>query len=164
MARHVFYSFHYIPDNWRAGQIRNIGVIEGNKPVSDNDWETITKGGDDKIKEWISQQQDGKSCTIVLIGENTAGRKWITYEIVKSWNDGKGVLGIHIHNLLDRYQNQANIGSNPFTHVTLGDGKNLSTVVHAYNPPYSSSKDVYAYIANNIESWVEEAINIRSNY
>lgn len=43
MARRVFYSFHYEPDNSRAAQVRNMGVVEGNKPASDNDWETITK-------------------------------------------------------------------------------------------------------------------------
>jgi len=41
MARKCFYSFHYKPDNWRVSKIRNIGAIEGNKPASDNDGETI---------------------------------------------------------------------------------------------------------------------------
>ena len=36
MIRKVFFSFHYKRDNWRAAQVRNIGVIEGNKTVSDN--------------------------------------------------------------------------------------------------------------------------------
>ncbi len=39
MARRAFYSFHYKPDNWRAAQVRNMGVIEGNLVASDNDWE-----------------------------------------------------------------------------------------------------------------------------
>ena len=43
MARRAFYSFHYIPDNWRASQVRNMGVVDGNKPATDNDWETIKK-------------------------------------------------------------------------------------------------------------------------
>lgn len=50
MKRRVFYSFHYDPDNWRAAQVRNIGSIEGNSPASDNDWETVTRGGDAAIK------------------------------------------------------------------------------------------------------------------
>ena len=58
-----------------------MGVGEGNKPATDNDWETITKGGDKAIQRWIDDQLDGKSCNVVLIGENTAGRKWIKYEI-----------------------------------------------------------------------------------
>ena len=92
MSRKAFYSFHFKPDSWRASQVRNIGVVDGNQPVSDNDWEDVKKGGDSAIQEWIDNQLAGRSCTIVLIGENTAGRKWIEYEIEKSWNDGKGSL------------------------------------------------------------------------
>jgi hypothetical protein len=83
MARKVFYSFHYKPDNSRAAQVRNIGVLEGNNPVSDNQWETITRGGDAAIERWIANQMQGRSCTIVLIGQNTANRKWINHEIIK---------------------------------------------------------------------------------
>src|SRR5947209_3168863 len=101
MARKVFFSFHYKPDNWRASQVRNMGLVEGNVPVSDNDWETVTRGGDNAIKKWIDDQLKGRSCAVVLVGANTAGRKWINYEITESWNSGKGLLGIHIHNLRD---------------------------------------------------------------
>lgn len=164
MARRVFYSFHYKPDNWRASQVRNMGVIEGNRPCSDNDWEKITQGGDDKIKKWIAEQLDGKSCEVVLIGSNTAGRKWINHEIVKGWNDGKGVVGIYVHNLQDSNENQSTKGSNPFASIKYGDsGKMLSSIVKAYDPPYSTSKHVYDHIKTNLEDWVEEAISIRSN-
>ena len=90
MARKAFYSFHYKPDASRAGQVRNIGVVEGNTPVSDNDWETVTKGGEAAIKTWITKQMHGRSCTVVLVGTDTANRKWINHEIVKSWDDGMG--------------------------------------------------------------------------
>ena len=73
MARRAFYSFHYKPDNWRASQVRNMGVVEGNSPASDNDWETVTKGGDPAIEKWIGEQMYGKSCAIVLIGSGTTG-------------------------------------------------------------------------------------------
>ena len=84
MARGAFYSFHYVPDNWRVSQVRNMGVIDGNKPASDNDWETIKKGGDATMQKWIDGQLSGKSAAIVLIGSKTAGRKWIKYEIKKA--------------------------------------------------------------------------------
>jgi hypothetical protein len=164
MARRVFYSFHYKPDNWRASQVRNMGVIEGNRPCSDNDWEQITQGGDEKIKKWIAEQLDGKSCVVVLIGSNTAGRKWIDHEIVKGWNDGKGVVGVYVHNLQDSNQNQSTKGSNPFASIKYGDSsKMLSSIVKAYDPPYSTSKNVYDYVKTNLADWVEEAISIRSN-
>lgn len=166
MKRQVFFSFHYKLDSWRASQVRNIGVIEGNEPVSDNDWEKIKKDGDKAIQDWIDSQLKYRSCTIVLIGEKTAGRKWIKYEIEKSWNSGKGVLGIYIHNLKDKEGNQAQKGRNPFDDFTMdnNDSEKLSNIVKAYNPPYKASKNVYNHIVNNIEDWVEEAIKIRENY
>jgi len=165
MARKAFYSFHYKPDNWRASQVRNCGVVEGNSPVSDNDWETVKKGGETAIQEWIDGQLKGKSCTIVLIGANTAGRKWIKYEIEKSWNDGKGVFGIYIHNLKDKEGNQAIKGRNPFDDFTMKrDDKKLSNIVKAYDPPYTASTNVYNHIKENLEDWVESAISIRDKY
>jgi hypothetical protein len=44
------------------------------------------------------------------------------------------------------------------------DGKDLSSIVKAYDPPYSTSTDVYAHIKSNLEKWVEEAVSIRENY
>lgn len=167
MARRAFYSFHYKPDNWRASQVRNMGVVDGNKPATDNDWETITKGGDKKIKEWIDDQLNGKSCAIVLIGKNTAGRKWINYEIEKAWNDKKGLLGIYVHNLKNAAGEQTDKGKNPFDEFTVGEGKDaksLSKIVKTYDPPYTLSKNVYDYIKENLADWIETAIEIRDNY
>ena len=163
MARRVFYSFHYKPDNWRASQVRNMGVIEGNRPVSDNDWERITSRGDAAIEEWIDQQMYGKSCTVVLIGSRTGGRKWINYEITKSWKDGKGVLGVYIHNLKDFDGAQTDKGRNPFDWITVGQ-KRLSSIVKAHDPRYSTSTNVYNHIKENLAAWVDEAITIRDSY
>ena len=121
MARRVFYTFHYEPDCARAARVRNMGVVEGNKPATDNDWERITNGGDKAIQRWIDDQLYGKSCNVV--------------------------------------------GRNPFEPFTMkGSGKRLSSIVNAYNPPYTNSKDVYACISDNLEDWIEEAIEIRNNY
>lgn len=165
MARRVFFSFHYEADNWRTSQVRNIGMVEGNRPVTDNKWEEIKRGGTKAIQNWIDGQIAGKTCTIVLIGAGTAGRKWIEYEIEKSWNDGKGVLGIYIHNLLDSDGKKSAKGSNPFTGFTMkGDGKKLSSIVKVYDPPRLTNRGVYSYIRANIANWVETAISIRNNY
>lgn len=111
--RRCFYSFHYKPDNWRVAQVRNIGAIEGNIAATDNDWESISSKGDAAIKNWITNQMKGRSCTIVLIGADTANRKWINHEIIESWNGKMGVVGIHIHGLLDSDGKTAPKGKNP---------------------------------------------------
>ena len=163
VTRRTFFSFHYKPDNWRANQVRKMGVVEGNPAVSDNDWEAVTRGGDAAIKRWIDDQMYGKSCVIVLIGSQTSGRKWINYEIGKAWDDGKGLLGIHIHNLKDADGDQSQEGANPFYRLSV-NGKRLSNIVKACDPPYKRSTNVYAHIEENIASWVEEAIQIRNSY
>lgn len=163
MARRVFFSFHYKPDCWRAAQVRNMGVIEGNTPVSDNDWEAVKRGGDKAIEAWIDSQLHGRSCTVVLVGEKTAGRKWIKHEIKESWNAGKGVVGVYIHNLKDSDGYQSQKGRNPFEDISI-EGTKLSTVVKLYDPPYKSSSYVYDYIKENIADWVEKAIQIRNSY
>jgi len=107
-------------------QVRNIGKVEGNSPASDNDWEEVTKDGDDAIQKWVDDQLKGRGCTVVLIGNKTAGRKWIDYEIEKSWNDKKGILGVHIHNLKNSEGNQGTKGANPFSNFTkswVGESK-----------------------------------------
>lgn len=165
MPRRVFYSFHYHADHVRAAQVRNMGVVEGNRPASDNDWESIKKGGDPAIKRWIDDQLLGKSCTVVLIGAQTAGRRWINYEIEASWKNNKGLLGIYIHHLKDFNSEQTHKGMNPFADFTLGDQRTpLSSIVKTYDPPYIDSKLVYAYIKDNFSDWLDEAIAIRQKY
>ncbi|OVE81992.1 hypothetical protein BVY03_01715 [bacterium K02(2017)] len=165
VKRKVFYSFYYRADNWRAAQIRNMGVIEGNKPASDNDWEQVERGGDSAIQSWIDSQLNGKSCTIVLIGQNTARRPWIDYEITQSWNTGKGVLGIHIHHLKDSWGAQSLMGNNPFSHFTMKNNNSLlSEHVKIYDPPTVDSQQAYGYIQTMLSDWIEEAIHIRNNY
>ena len=162
MARRAFYSFHYKPDVMRAAQVRQIGALEGNRPASDNDWEKVVGGGDAAIKKWIAGQMHGRSCTVVLVGQNTANRKWITYEIVQSWDEGMGVVGIRIHGLRDTDGKTAKTGNNPFDFVTHSPTKKrLSSIVKCYNPAGANSKERYAWISKHLANAVEEAIKIR---
>ncbi|HDZ8840937.1 TIR domain-containing protein [Aeromonas dhakensis] len=162
MTRKVFYSFHFVPDVTRVSQVRNIGSLEANKPASDNDWETVKSGKDSAIKKWIADQMKGRTCTVVLVGEETANRKWINHEIVESWNKGMGVVGIYIHGLKNMNGNIANKGANPFDYITYGsEGKKLSSIVKCYNPQGTNSKERYAWISEHLENAVEEAIKIR---
>ena len=84
---------------------------------------------------------------------------------MKAWNDGKGVVGVYIHNLADLSGRQTARGSNPFWNVQVGRRKaRLSTVVNAYDPPRSTSKGAYKWIEVNLPAMVEEAIRIRKDF
>jgi hypothetical protein len=164
MARKAFYSFHYVPDSWRASIVRNIGAIDGNRPATDNDWETVKRGGDDAIKRWIADQMDGRSCTVVLVGTNTANRKWINHEIIRSWDEGMGVVGIRIHGIKNAAQETSSMGENPFDYIGYGNtGKKLSSIVRCYNPTGATSQERYDWIKKHLANAVEEAITIRKN-
>ena len=165
MVRRCFYSFHYVPDSWRASTVRQIGAIEGNQPATDNDWESVASGPnqDEKIKRWTAEQMKGRSCTVVLVGTSTAKRKWINHEIIKSGNDGLGVVGIRIHGLKNRLGETSLAGDNPFDHITHGPTqKPLSSIVKCYNPGGATSQERYAWIAQHLANAVEEAIKIRN--
>ena len=168
IKRRVFYSFHYAADSWRAATVRNIGLVEGNRPASDNKWEEVKQGGDAAIRKWIGEQMKYRSCTLVLVGAQTAHRRWIDYEIKRSWEQGMGLAGIHIHGLRDQDGNESWMGRNPFEHFTVrnrvGYQDTLSSVVKCYNPAGYDSKERYSWIRTYLASVVEEAVQIRSNF
>lgn len=144
----------------RVWQIRKMGAIEGNEPVAPNNWEQI-KRSEYAVKKWIDDNIKYKSCVIVLVGSETASRKWVDYEIRKAWNERKGLFGIYIHNLKDPITGTCRKGANPFDNVLMRNGQRLSSLVSCYDP---NSWDAYNDIAKNLENWVEEAISTRENY
>jgi len=153
MARKVFYSFHFDNDNWRAGQVRNIGSVEGDKPVNGNKWEEVKDKSDATIKAWIDNQLNDKSCLVVLIGEKTSERKWVKYEISRALELGKAVCGIYIHKLEDILGHQASKGKLPF-----------SSNIPVFESNYLTGKYVYDDIKNNIAELVEKAIKNFNQY
>jgi hypothetical protein len=153
--RQVFYSFHFDNDVMRVQQIRNMGIIEDDTPVSPNEWEQIKRNGDEAIRKWIDDNMRYRSCVVVLIGEETANRKWVKYEIEKAWNDGKGLFGIYIHNINCVRNGKCKQGANPFDRLTFNDGSKFSSIIKCYNP---NASDTYNDISNNLETWVNDAI------
>lgn len=156
--KRVFLSFHYADDNWRVQQIKNIGSIEEQPLLSYNEWEKIKQQGDTAIKNWINAQMNGKSCTVVLIGANTANRKWINYETSHTWDSGKPVVGIYVNKLKDANGNQSAKGNNPFAYIKLKNGQALDELIPCFTPTGTSSTEAYDWIKNNIEDVVEKAV------
>ena len=169
--RQVFFSFKYLDDFDRVNQIRNMGVIEGDSIVSDNEWEEV-KQTPEKIKKWIEDQMDNRSCVIVCIGENTHDSYYCLYEIERAWKLGKGLLGIHIHNINDLDAKKCSKGINPFSKFSIKiDEKNvlLSDIVQVYDPVVAKNKNndncsSYGDIKDNLADLIEDAIKLREQY
>lgn len=152
MARQTFFSFRYKKDNWRAGIIRNSWVTQERKAAGFFDsaeWEEVKKKSDSAIGEWIDGQLKGTSVTVVLIGADTAGKKWIKYEIESSHRRGNGMLGIRVHNLKDSQGNTTSKGDNPFDAYTFKRNDKIVTY------------PVYDWVADdgytNMGNWIEKA-------
>ncbi|KJS18753.1 MAG: hypothetical protein VR72_21280 [Clostridiaceae bacterium BRH_c20a] len=157
MARKVFFSFHFERDSWRAGQVRNSGVTKENSGFIDAAaWEEVKKKGDKAIKDWIDDQLKGTSVTVILIGKETADRKYVKYEIQKSEEKGNGFVGIYIHDLENKDKEKEAKGTNPLTMFYYEkDGKKiyLSDIYKSY---YWKKDDGY----KNFGKWVENAAKL----
>ncbi|MBL8601142.1 MAG: TIR domain-containing protein [Myxococcales bacterium] len=120
MARKVFFSFHYDRDTWRVSQVRNSNLLFESPPFLDGAaWEAIKRKGATSVKAWIDSQLHGTSVTCVLIGNQTSTREWVHYEIQKSFTEGKGLLGIYIHNVKHSDGQVDRMGGNPFDVATV---------------------------------------------
>jgi len=150
----VFYSFHYDNDVFRVQQVRNMGVVEGDEPVSANEWEQIKRKGDASVENWIDANLKYRRCVIVLIGSGTANRPWVKYEIKRAWELKKGLFGIYIHNLKDPRTGTCAKGSNPFSNWEVS-GQSMANLITCHDP---SAWDAYGDISRNIATWVSQAI------
>lgn len=161
MKRQLFFSFHYKNDCWRAAQVRNIVQIDKNSTFCDNDWEEVREKDDSHIKKWIDEQLQKRSCLVVLIGENTANRKWINYEIKKAYELNKGIVGIYIHKLSDKQGKKSEKGENPFDYVYLPNGEKISKYIKCMDPVNDGFLSVYLSIKYNIDNLIEYGLENR---
>jgi len=141
MARRVFFSFHYENDIWRASIVRNAHVVDGTAAAGFQDaslWEEAKKKGEVALKRLINDGLDYTSVTVVLIGAETASRKWVDYEIEQSIKRGNGLLGIYIDQIKDHDGNTSRRGAIP---------KRLS----------DAGAPVHAWDREKFGAWVEAA-------
>ena len=160
MARRVFFSFHYDEDIWRVNQIRHVGVTrdwEAAPFLDAASWEAVKRKGEAAVTSWIDRQLDGTGVTVVLIGSQTADRKFVNYEIQESHRRGNGLLGIHIHGLKNQSQQTSSKGRNPFANFTIQE----NGLFGPYKRPLSDIYQTYDWIWDNgyqnIANWIETA-------
>jgi hypothetical protein len=157
-VRKCFFSFNHESDLWRVQQIRNMAGVESQPLLEAGGWERIRRRGDAAIADWIDDNMRSKECLVVLVGAETAGRKWVRFEIERAWREGLGLLAIHVHNLKDRDGHRSGKGADPFAGIVV-DGRPVEG--HVYDPPFESSTTVYEYIRDNLEAWISEAVASR---
>lgn len=103
--RNVYFAFHYEKDIWRVNQVRKSGLLFGAKSVGFADrslWEKAKTKGRRALENLILSGLEGTSATVVLIGEETADRGWVAFEIEESYKRNNALIGIRIHHLADQ--------------------------------------------------------------
>jgi len=125
MARKVFFSFHYddVAD-FRVNVVRNSGIIKhkGNTAtfIDQSLWESARLKSQKALQELIDNGLNGCGVTALLIGNSTAERDWVRYEIVKSFIEGKGLLAIHLNRIRSRATGKiSSKGVNPLNRLKL---------------------------------------------
>lgn len=148
----VFYSFHYDRDSHRVNLVENIGALDGQPILNHQEWESVKSRGKEAIKAWISEQMKWKTAVIVLIGEETANREWVQYEIKKAWDERKPLLGIRIHGISS--MGSVDIaGANPFDKVPGVYGVPIFDPTQTDWSGKIDSKATYGYLAEHLTSW-----------
>ncbi|WP_400194252.1 TIR domain-containing protein [Hymenobacter sp. B81] len=107
MARRVFFSFHYEDvKSFRVNVVRNSNFFklknDASRIIDASLWEKARLKGTANLKELIDTSLVGSSVTAVLIGSATHSRRWVKYELVKSFMKGNAILGIHLNRIRER--------------------------------------------------------------
>lgn len=123
MKRYTFFSFCYDDvRNFRANVVRNSYVTKYGKDtfIDGSIWEEAKTKSSKAIKELIDNSGiKNTSVTAVLIGDNSANRRWINYEIIKSFEQGNGIIGIYINRIKDKTGHITHKGLNPLDRLAL---------------------------------------------
>jgi len=156
MVRRVFFSFHFQRDHWRVNQVRMSWVTQDREAAGyedASDWEEIKRQSEEEVKAWIDDQLHGTSVTAVLIGNETAGREYVEYEIEESVRRGNGIVGIRVHRLKDKSGNDDFSGTNPLDNFAVESENGemqLSDIFETYDWKSDNGRE-------NFGQWVEEA-------
>lgn len=156
MVRRAFFSFHYERDIWRSNVVRNSWVTKDRESAGFWDaslWEKTKLKGENALKRLIDEGLKNTSVTVVLIGRETAYRKWVLYEIEQSRYKGNGLLGIYIHGIKDQHGETDFKGPNPFKKLYIEKRWYKKYLSELYPTYYWKLSVGYYYLGQ----WIEEA-------
>ena len=131
MLRYSFFSFFYEDvKNFKVNVVRKSWLLKNSEYtfIDGSIWEKEKSKGVTVIKNLIEEGLKKTSVTTVLIGDETASRRWVKYEIVKSFERGNGILGIHINRIRGKDQSISARGLNPLDRLAFEiseDGKKI---------------------------------------
>lgn len=134
MARHTFFSFYYADDVMRAQIVKNAWVTQNRVDAGFFDKSAFEKAkieSPENLKRFLTSKLEGTSVTCVCVGAKTYLRPWVRYEIVRSVQQGKGILCVRLDRVPCAQKIRSGLpgleasGPNPFDYLCLrrADGR-----------------------------------------
>jgi hypothetical protein len=149
MARRVFFSFHYDRDVQRAHVVRESWVTKPDRETAgffdSSVFEATKRNSDVALKRFLDDGLSGSSVTCVLYGAETVWRRWVRYELLRSFLEGKGIFAIGIAGIRGFDKLTDTQGPNPLaclgyevTQTTLRLKEYTSAGTWVWSPDFSS--------------------------
>jgi len=157
MAKRVFFSFHHDDvKTFRANVVRKHDTTKESREdcgfFDASIWEDAKKHGDIAVKNLIEKGLANTSISCVLLGTETWKRRWVRYEMLKSYDRGNRLLGVHINSVADKNQQTFPFGKNIFDYlgfVISADGKKQTYYEHDGND-WKVSPDINPKMLTNM--------------
>ena len=92
-----------------------------------------TMAGPSTIRRQLTSALDNTQVTCVLIGTQTASRRWVRYEIIESLQRRNVLFGVHINGVPDKSQQTKPKGPDPFQQLALAiaeDGGSVKVLLY----------------------------------
>lgn len=157
MAKKVFFSFHYQDViDFRVNVVRNHWLTKPDRLSAgffdSSIWEDAKKTSNLALKRLINNGLTNTSNTCVLVGTDTYNRRWVSYEIMKSFEKGNHIFCVHINSIKGKDGKTKVKGSNPLYFLGYSfssDGKKLN--LHDYvNNQWITYPDLEGWSVNEV--------------
>src|SRR5260370_37615807 len=116
MAGGVFCSFHYQRDFQRAQVVRQSWVTQPDRETAgffdSSVFESKQRTSDDALKSFLNEGLKNSSVNCVLAGNQTALRRWVRYELLRIYVDGRRLIVISIHPIANVQKQPESSGTN----------------------------------------------------
>lgn len=117
MARRVFFSFHYYKDVQRSEVVKKSQFLRDKELAGFFDssaMEEAKKKDADSLRRFLKKEMENSSVVCVLVGEETANRRWVRFEILQGLMDARGIVGVRVHSIAGFDRKTTKAGPDPF--------------------------------------------------
>jgi hypothetical protein len=170
MAKRVYFCFHYQDViDFRANVVRNHWLTKNDREAAGffdaSIWETAKKTSDLAVKRLINKGLENTTVSCVLVGSQTYGRRWVSYEIMKGMREGNKIFAVHINKIKGKDEKTKNIGPNPLYYLGYQFSQDGKTI-HLYDfvdSKWVKYSDLDSYSVKQVDEMYRNKIYRLSN-